>query len=955
MSEFHRVLLGLHAQARRIDRDQALLGALGVGAFAYPHQIDSVHRMITGTECRWLLADEVGLGKTIQAIMVMRALAAQSPTRLRVALVVPDDLVAQWEEELLCRGHVLALEHGDDTPNAGNLIIKLARPSALARDIRIVGARTDLMLVDEFPRFTVQVRRDLVNAAREIPNVVLMTATPALHVASTRRELLAILEPEAERVAQAEQRDILEVLEERERSALDRYKEEFHERSRRRAVEESFGLYRRLINTKRSDYPDALPQRVYQPIRLMPTDGDVERGRTTREYLSAARAANVDIRSDLLLQVAGRSPRSLRDRLSTLRRTTAELATAWRNIDTCLREQPGDARLDALIDHIRSVHCKNPDARIIVVGEDNPTTDYLREALEKLADVQVANKRRSTGAADDLQVHVTVLKDALDDFIAGEAKLLVAADIAREGHNLQFAEEIIFYTLPWSPSAIQQWIGRIDRLGTKGLPSRRQITVTPLVVDGSIESRVFEVLDGAGVFQRSEIFDESEWAEISDGIDNAAYGSAGVAWDDVSRRARSLGSGYDEWLLATRIPPSPRTPLALDLHARLFSRAYAVPLGSAEGAAPNWFHSRERAAEILLRVAREDYLDIRRDQDDDQPFRTMWYRSRPGDGDLIFPELDPRSPWHRQTYITRRSDFCCPPRTHVEQKDGYKRRLHFFDHGNVLHDSIIGTLELHAPKPGIGFEYIVEFPDGHPILRWADQHLLLAVAEIDPITDVTFDADAVLGPSEARLSKPEQDRRDVAVRQALSEFQADRRWLLDLCPRELVFAALVEERGVPSVVDAASALFDPVHNGEIAQQRGKQRCTLSEPVLRAARDCIRAQLKKAGGERLGRAILAVKNAAKARLFAARANAENIAAAARAERDAAIRLDSRFEFNRAEQRAGQLAVDLAELVWSCRRKRLETAAQTVEAGRFDSVKMLWLLPRRRPDAGEIASR
>ena len=80
------MLLGLHAAARRLDRDQALLGALGVGAFAYTHQIDSVHRMVTGTACRWLLADEVGLGKTIQAIMVMRALAAQSPRPLTAAL-----------------------------------------------------------------------------------------------------------------------------------------------------------------------------------------------------------------------------------------------------------------------------------------------------------------------------------------------------------------------------------------------------------------------------------------------------------------------------------------------------------------------------------------------------------------------------------------------------------------------------------------------------------------------------------------------------------------------------------------------------------------------------------------------------------------------------------------------------------------------------------------------------
>ena len=198
MSDFHRTLLGLLASARRIDRDQALLGALGVGAFAYVHQIDSVHRMITGTTCRWLLADEVGLGKTVQAIMVMRALAAQSPRPLTAALVVPDDLVSQWEEELLCRGHALALESGEQGAISGNLVLRLCRPSRLLDGGKIVADRIDLLLVDEFTKLQVQVREDLITASRTIPNVIVMTATPALHDTRQRRELMQLLEPEAE-------------------------------------------------------------------------------------------------------------------------------------------------------------------------------------------------------------------------------------------------------------------------------------------------------------------------------------------------------------------------------------------------------------------------------------------------------------------------------------------------------------------------------------------------------------------------------------------------------------------------------------------------------------------------------------------------------------------------------------------------------------------------------------
>ena len=163
-------------------------------------------------------------------------------------------------------------------PGFSDELVRQGAPTVSVTDEIMMRLRCGWTSRFESDLVTVMASRPLIEfavrkLAREIPNVVLMTATPALHVAPTRRELLAILEPEAERVAQAEKRDILEVLDERERSALDRHKEEFHERSRRRVVEESFGLYRRLINTKRSDYPDVLPQRVYQPIRLMPCPG----------------------------------------------------------------------------------------------------------------------------------------------------------------------------------------------------------------------------------------------------------------------------------------------------------------------------------------------------------------------------------------------------------------------------------------------------------------------------------------------------------------------------------------------------------------------------------------------------------------------------------------------------------------------------------------------------------
>jgi len=945
MSDFHRVLLGLHAAARRLDRDQALLGALGVGALAYTHQIDSVHRMITGTACRWLLADEVGLGKTIQAIMVMRALAAQSPRPLTAALVVPDDLVSQWEEELLCRGHILALESGDEGGVHGNLVMRLVRPSKLLDGGRIAADRVDLLLIDEFTRLQVQVREDLIVAARTIPNVIAMTATPALHQTRTRRELMALLEPEADRIARAEDRDILKVLAEREASAHKEWSAELQDAGKRRAVEETFGLYRRLIRTARTDYPDALPKRSYQPIKLAPTDGDVERARATRAYLDAARNANLAIRREELLQVCGRSPQSLQRRLSTLQRTTPALQAAWRHIDLCLREEPGDAKLDALIDHLRLFHAKNPNGRAVVVAEDNPTTDYLRDAIEKLTDMQVARKRRTVGAADELEIQVALLKEALDDFISGEARILVAADAAREGHNLQFADEIIFFALPWSPPDIQQWIGRIDRLGTKGLPANRRIAITPIVVENSIENSILTVLEGTGVFLRSEVFDESEWAEISGAIASAANGVSGATWGDAAKQARTLGEAYDAWLEATSLPPTPRTALATRCEARFRARPYAAPLAPIVSYPWNWYAMRERAVELMIKLAREDFLDVRTGQDGEQRFKTMWYKTKPSGDDLTIADIDPRNSWHRQAFIMRRSAIECPPHTNVVQSDDTKRRLNFFDHGCGIHDGAVAAFEKQLPPADINSEFVVEYPDGHPILQWANRRLLIAVSEVDLRDALNFDPDLMLGDHDSGASKAEQDAQASVARIALAQFQADRRWMIDLAAPEMLFATLVEDDEEMVVADAGAAVFDPFHDGAGARQLAKRRSILPEARLRAARTAATRQLTAMGGETLARAAQAVRRAVPHRQFAAQADADNLAAAAAAEIKVAGSLDSKLEFNRAALRGAELMATLSERAWQGRFARLEGLEKALaDVAKLKPPRFFWLVPK-----------
>ncbi|MFQ6180344.1 helicase-related protein [Sinorhizobium meliloti] len=946
MSEFERVLAGLHAEGRQVDRTQTLFGAFAVAAEAYPHQIDSVHRMLTAPTCRWLLADEVGLGKTVQAIMVMKALAASRSRPLAVALTVPDDLVAQWEQELLCRGDVVALESGESGGISGNILIRLLRPSKLVNGEKIAANKIDLLLVDEFTRLQGQVRRELISAARTIPNVIAMTATPALHLAANRRELLALLEPEAAEEANATDTDILRVLRNRETEGLNRFGQGIVDVAHERLLASSFGMYRRIIRTVRSDYPGVLPKRRYQPLRVKPTDGDIGRAAATRKYIDAAKRTGLELRAEALFQVSGRSPQSLRERLSTLRRTNAQLQSAWRAIDTSLRDEGGDAKLDALIDHLRVVHARPTEARVVVVAEDNPTTDYLREAIEKLTDMKVARKRRTVGAAEELHTQVTSLKEALDDFISGEARVLVAADAAKEGHNLQFADEIIFFALPWSPTDIQQWIGRIDRLGAKNAAAGRTITITPIVTEGSIEDNILNVLEGTGVFQKSEVFDEADWAEISKAIDAAASGKEGASWTVASREAAKLGEHFDEWITDSRFSLRSRSPLALERFERLKRRAYAVPLISS-GPQKNWYRDRERGLGLMIKLARQDYLEVRNQKCSGQRFQTVWYKQKPANDDLVIPDLDARSPSFRQAYISKREDLECPPRPSVSESDGRQRKLNFLDHGNSLHEGMNQSFGKLAPQTDWQTEFVIDYAPGHPALAWQGKAVLLSWSRIDVpfqfVRDVTDEFDPVLDES-----KPEQDARLAVLRLAVTHSHADQRWLADCCPSELIFTTVAVDPEVTQSVAAAAALLNPFHENEAARFVCRRR-KLPDARAKAAKELARKEMQKHGETVLRRYLSNLRSTLDARLFEVEADMRAHLRSLEAIAETMNAKDQNFEFNRAAARGAALHIELARRAWEKRLERLKGVEERVgRSTRFTKSGDFWVSPRRKQD-------
>lgn len=129
------------------------------------------------------------------------------------------------------------------------------------------------------------------------------------------------------------------------------------------------------------------------------------------------------------------------------------------------------------------------------------------------------------------------------------------------------------------------------------------------------------------------------------------------------------------------------------------------------------------------------------------------------------------------------------------------------------------------------------------------------------------------------------------------------------------------------------------------RQIGRRRSPLSDGRLSTTKGVAIARLRKTGGDCLTQAMGAIRNAVEARLFTAQVDAENLAAAARAEINAAAALDSKLEFNRAAQRGAALALSLAEAAWAGRASRLKGLEEAMRiSGQFTTPRMFWVMPR-----------
>jgi ATP-dependent helicase HepA len=779
MDQYLRFVNGVQALRRRVSAlDIGLVGALGVAADPLPHQIATVRRILGDSHIRHLISDEVGLGKTVQALMIVNALRWQDPKH-RTLVIAPDNLLSQWQEECWIRGHVMpaiagALGHGthDDL-----LPITLARPRDLmtrpGQGTRTITADPDvfdLLIVDEPQTMPREVIQAIASASDDFRQVLVLSATPRLGDPSWREPILRMIEPEAATLARIEGRSVADVLRNREEAALaDLSQTDCPDRWKRGFLRA--GATRRIIRNGRSEWGAYLPQRRNHEVRLQPLTSERMRHDVAAMILEGADPAQgMQGTAWTAARALQRSARAARTVLTELAARGGELAQLAEAARVKSLEDPGDSRLEALLDILSGQWCEDEERAFIIVCGDNPTIDMLRVALPRyfpsLVD-GISVLRRPVATDVEGVTNLREIQETLAPLLSGDNRLLLVGDWVQAGLNLHHvADGIIFFSLPWEIDSIDQLIGRVDRLGATGerKGGRRVIDIWRILIEGSQETAIADTVAELGVFDSPlPPLSPTDLAELQTTLGHAAIrrkaallvtplAGKGIGLPSLFRDAepftqQQAAADFELW----RGKPCPAPAMMSDL-----ARPNETPIRREERALGAWLKT--------IKASRDFDTGGRVDKGDGYGFQTIWYhgvgeRGLAGEAPFSLPGAS-RENWMsgHVPFIYRRADISAPPRKNVFTDDGELgadgtrsgRPLRFLDHGSELHDALVsgyaaaGLTAFGKAKPVV--QTSVRLPEGHPA-RGLGPLVVITVAQFDPFPDELLPA---LWTAEAR-------------------------------------------------------------------------------------------------------------------------------------------------------------------------------------------------------------
>ncbi|WP_296972175.1 helicase-related protein [Tepidanaerobacter sp. EBM-38] len=545
------------------ETSEGILSKLSSGIIPLPHQLHVLNRALSNNNVRYILADEVGLGKTIEAGLIIKELKTRGLIK-RILIVCPTGLVTQWSLEMQDKFnekfHVILPEDYDTIRKiTGNedvygqfdqVISPMDSIKPLERRVgwteekiaqyneeriySIINSGWDLVVIDEAHRVAGSsgevARYKLGNLlAAASPYLLLLTATPHNGKTEPFLRLIRLVDEKAFPNINAIVKEQVApyVIRTEKREAIDNNGNKLFKNRTTRAIElhwdERHSMQRRLYEMV-SDYVSKnynkamrnrgknmwfvflliMMQRLVTSSTSAVRESMERRVKVLEEQAFKYQSMSEEEFAEMELE------ENMEDAIAAISLDIKEEIAQLNDIIAVAKQaefQYLDVKVEPLLEIIDDLFAEDRQRKVIIFTEFVATQSYLVKLLK--------DRRYSTSILNG-SMSIEERNAVLQEFKT-ETDILISTDAGGEGLNLQFSNCIINYDLPWNPMKIEQRIGRVDRIG-----QQRDVIVYNFILADTVENRVKAVLEEKlsvilkeiGIDKYSDVLD-SETAELN--------------------------------------------------------------------------------------------------------------------------------------------------------------------------------------------------------------------------------------------------------------------------------------------------------------------------------------------------------------------------------------------------------------------------------------------------------
>ncbi|KMY54744.1 ATP-dependent helicase [Bacillus sp. FJAT-27231] len=441
---------------------------------ALPHQLEAARRVVEEMNGKAILADEVGLGKTIEAGLVLKEYLIRGLVK-KVLILAPASLVSQWAHELTTKFYIPAIAqkkfYAWDEHDIVISSIDTAKRSPHKE--KIYEQDYDLVIIDEAHKLKNHKTKNY-QFVRHLKKkfCLLLTATPIQNRLDEMFHLVSLLKPG-------------------HLGSEGQFSEQFKKGDRQ--VQNHHHLIKLMnkvmIRNRRQDTGVEWTARKVESVKVTFTEEERSLYQALEQLV---RSQPDDVRSAFSLLTLQREACSskeavfftLRNMAKKLNGNHLDFPESFQNALSHIQNITHNSKAEKALQLVQSINDK-----VIIFTEYRATQLYLQWFFKQNGITSVPFRGGFKRGK----------KDWMKQLFEKQAQILIATEAGGEGLNLQFCHHVINFDLPWNPMRLEQRIGRVHRFG-----QTKDVCIYNFSIEDTIEDRILQLL-----YEKIHLFEQA--------------------------------------------------------------------------------------------------------------------------------------------------------------------------------------------------------------------------------------------------------------------------------------------------------------------------------------------------------------------------------------------------------------------------------------------------------------